>query len=220
MTEPLESKRDVAYGIGMRTERAPQAPSVARGRPRSEDARMAILDATRKLIAEGGYQAATIEAISARSGVAKTTIYRWWPNRAVLAIDVLVQLSNVAAPLPAGRDALKALRTELRRVARAANDLPGRLLVSLLSEAQNDLVTRAALEEKLFMPRRQATARIIEQAQEQGTIKRQIPAMCAGDMLFGPLFYRKFIRHVPATDQFVNELWEYAMVGLGPQNDG
>jgi AcrR family transcriptional regulator len=179
---------------------------------------MAILDATRKLIAEGGYQAATIEAISARSGVAKTTIYRWWPNRAVLAIDVLVELSNIAAPLPAGRDALKALRTELRRVARAANDLPGQLLVSLLSEAQNDLVTRAALEEKLFMPRRQATARIIEQAQAQGTIKRQIPAMCAGDMLFGPLFYRKFIRHVPATEQFVNELWEYAMVGLGPQS--
>src|SRR5512140_2580960 len=125
----------------MRAERSPRTASVARGRPRSEDARLAVLKATRALIEEGGYSAATIEAIAARSGVAKTTIYRWWPNRAVIAIEVLVEISGEAAPIPQGRDALGALRTELRRVARAANELPGRLLVSLLSEAESDLVT-------------------------------------------------------------------------------
>jgi AcrR family transcriptional regulator len=201
----------------MRAERTAKAPSVARGRPRSEDARLAILSATRALIEEGGYAAATIEAVAARSGVAKTTIYRWWPNRALLAIDVLVQLSGEFAPMPAGHDPLKALRGELRRVGRASNQLPGRLLLSLLSEAERDLDTRAALEQKLFMPRRQATARVIEQAQEEGTVRKEIPALCAVDMLFGPLFYRKFIRHQPATDKFVNELWEYAMIGLTAQ---
>ena len=202
----------------MRAERSPKAPTIARGRPRSEDARLAILKATRALIEEGGYAAATIEAIAARSGVAKTTIYRWWPNRAVLATEVLVQVSGDMPPLPAGKDALKALRGELRRVGRASNDLPGRLLISLLGEADRDLDARAALENQLFMPRRQATARVIEQAQEQGTIRKGIPAMCAGDMLFGPLFFRKFIRHQPVTDQFVNELWEYALIGLAPRS--
>ncbi len=203
----------------MRAERSPQAPSPRRGRPRSEDARVAILAAAQSLIAEDGYAAATIEAVAARSGVAKTTIYRWWPNRALLAIDVLVRISSAAAPIPAGPDGLKALRLELGRVGRASNDLPGKLLVSLLSEAEKDLATRAALEQRIFAPRREATARMIEQAQGEGRIRTGIPPLCAVDMLFGPLFYRKFIRHQPVTEKYLRELWEYALIGLAPREN-
>ena len=67
------------------------------GRPRSLRAQRDILDATSERIEKGGYPAATIEAIAARSGVAKTTIYRWWPNRAALVVDLLVQVAAEAA---------------------------------------------------------------------------------------------------------------------------
>src|SRR5437762_3561355 len=124
----------------------PVAPAIAvRGRPRSQRARRAVLDATRVLIDQGGYAAATIEAIAARSGVAKTTIYRWWPNRASLLVDVLVEMANTLVPEPQGGEPMRAMRTELRRSVGAINGPLGRLLTSLLGDAQADPQVRTAL---------------------------------------------------------------------------
>src|SRR5512132_2533682 len=116
-----------------------------RGRPRSEKARQAIFDAACDLFEEGGYPAATIEAIAERSGVAKTTIYRWWPHRAALMVELLLALAKDAAPPPAGPDPMRALQTELHRVAQAVDAPPGRLLMALLSDALNDPEVRDAL---------------------------------------------------------------------------
>ena len=57
------------------------------GRPRSERARLAILEAGADLLLEGGLAAATIEGIAARAGVSKVTIYKWWPSRGAVAVD-------------------------------------------------------------------------------------------------------------------------------------
>src|SRR5262245_40868827 len=118
--------------------RRPQPTSPARGRPRSERARRAVLNSARALVQKGGYATATIEAISERSGVAKTTIYRWWPNQAALVVELLFELAARAVPEPAGPEPLAAVRTEMRGIAGQARRLPGKLLTSLLGEAQRD----------------------------------------------------------------------------------
>lgn len=188
----------------------------APGRPRSERARRAVLDAACRLFVEGGYPAATIEGIAARSGVAKTTIYRWWPNRPALVVDLLLQIAAEAAPPPdAGKDPIRALRSELHRVAEAMDALPGRLLRSLVGEAQNDPEVRDALLRGLFKPRRRATAEVIRRAQASGALRRGIPPLVAVDLLFGPLFYKKFVRQEPVTRGFVRQVFEGALEGLG-----
>ena len=187
------------------------------GRPRSERARRAILEAARTLVEREGYPAATIEAIAARSGVAKTTIYRWWPNRAALIVDLLVQVAADLAPPPAGRDPLRALRTELFLVAKAADALPGKLLGSLLGDAQNDAQIRLALREGLFDPRRRATAKVIRQAQRLGQLRRDAQPLVVVDLLYGPLFYRSFIRHERLTPRFVSRVIEHVLEGLAPR---
>ena len=190
----------------------------SRGRPRSEKARQAIFDAACDLFEEGGYPAATIEAIAARSGVAKTTIYRWWPNRPALVVEVLLRLAATAAPPPDdGGDPVRALRTELHRVAQAMDALPGRLLLSLLGEAQNDADVRDALLSGLFNPRRRATAEVIRRAQASGALGTRIAPLVAVDLLFGPLFYRKFVRQEPMTKAFVRLVFEGVLEGLGPR---
>jgi AcrR family transcriptional regulator len=194
----------------------PSPKPVVRGRPRSLRAKHAVLDATRELVEKGGYSAATIEAIAARSGVAKTTIYRWWPNRPALAVDLLMQLAAVVAPPPAGKDPLRALRTELHLVAQAAEQLPGRLLGSLLGEAESDPEIRDALLYGLFNPRRKATAKVIHEAQLKGELRPDVPPLLAVDLFFGPLFYRKYIRHEVVSASFVNQLFEYVLAGLRP----
>lgn len=204
----------------MRNIRASAPPKAPRGRPRSEHARQAVLEATGKLIERGGYAAATIEAIAAESGVAKTTIYRWWPNRPTLVVDLLLRMSAQAAPPPTGDDPIRAVRAEMRSVGRASQGLPGKLLISLLGEAECDPDVQTALTSGLFNPRRQATAAVIRQAQERGEMNPDVPALIAVDLLFGPLFYRAFIRHERVTDQFAMQVFEHVMAGLAPKPRG
>src|SRR5215831_650666 len=138
-----------------------QAPNTrpARGRPRSQKARRAVLDAARTIVEKDGYDAATIEAIAERAGVAKTTIYRSWPNRAALIVDLLMEMAGQAVPPPSGPDPLGAVRIEMRGIAGAADHVMGKLLTSLVGEAQRDPEIRAALLNGLFHPRSDATAK-------------------------------------------------------------
>ncbi|SEH89216.1 DNA-binding transcriptional regulator, AcrR family [Mycolicibacterium rutilum] len=59
-------------------------------RRRSERSRTAIVTATRELLLQRGFDGLSIEAVAARAGVGKQTIYRWWPSRPALVADVLL----------------------------------------------------------------------------------------------------------------------------------
>ncbi|HET7226569.1 MAG TPA: TetR/AcrR family transcriptional regulator [Candidatus Eisenbacteria bacterium] len=169
------------------------------------------------LVEKGGYEAATIEAVAERSGVAKTTIYRWWPNRAALVVDLLVEVASRAAPPTGTGEPLAELRHALQLVGRAAEGLSGRLLIALLGEAEHDPDIRTALRNRLFRPRRKATAAAIKRAQDDGLLRRDISPLAAGDLLYGPMFYRKFIRFEPVTRGFVDQAFECVLTGLqGP----
>ena len=194
---------------------SPTAP--ARGRPRSEHARNAVVAAALALVEKGGYSAATIEAIAERSGVAKTTIYRWWPNRAALVVDLLVQIAAEAAPPPADGHPLQLIRTELRLVAAASEALPGRLLISLLGEAEHDPDIQTALLQRLFTPRRKATAAVVRRAQDAGLLRRGVNPRLVLDLFYGPLFYRKFIRHESVGGPFVGQVFRQVLAGMRPE---
>jgi AcrR family transcriptional regulator len=189
-----------------------------RGRPRSESAQRAVLDAARALLEEGGYGAATTEAIAARAGVAKTTIYRWWPNRAALLVDLLVTEANTVAPPPETGDGLQSLKKELKGITAAINGLSGRLLASLLGEAQTDPELRDALLTRLFYPRTRHTAGAIGRAQAAGDVRTDVPSHLAVDLFLGPLFYRMFVQHAPVSEAFVKQVTQYVLEGLRPRS--
>ena len=197
--------------------RPPAPKAKKRGRPRSEQARRAVLDAARALVEQGGYAAATIDAISARSGVAKTTIYRRWPSRPALVVDLLMNMAAEAVPPPSGPEPLKALRKEMRGIASASDDLIGRLLTALLGEAQRDPEIRAALLDGLFRPRSAATGSVVRRAQKSGQMRKDVPSDVAVDLLVGPLFYRMFVQHRPLNDAFVCQVFRCVMTGLEPR---
>ena len=202
--------------------RARRTPAAAprRGRPRSQAAHDAVLAAALALLGKGGYAAATIDEISARSGVAKTTIYRRWPHRAALLVELLLKMAAEVAPPPAGDDPLEALRTELLQVAQAVAAPPGRLLAALVGEAQQDPEVRDALLKGLFDPRRKATARVIEAAQKAGTLRSEVPPLVALELLFGPIFYRGLVRQEAVPAAFVRQLFEHALTGIGTERTG
>jgi AcrR family transcriptional regulator len=82
---------------------------------RNERSRRAILTAALDLLAETGYTDLTIEAIAARAGVGKQTIYRWWRGKGPVILDALVETAARDVVLPDTGD----LRADLRTIARA-----------------------------------------------------------------------------------------------------
>lgn len=173
-----------------------------------------MFDAARALLEEGGYPAATIEAIAARSGVAKTTIYRRWPNRGALFVDLMGRLTETELPAPVGRDPLRGLHLELRTAGANADRVPGRLMVSLLGEAQHDPEIRAALLQRVLLPRREVRVQAIRRAQASGMLRRDLHPHVAVDLLWGPVFYRMLVRHEPVTPGFVTQVFENVLAGL------
>jgi AcrR family transcriptional regulator len=190
-----------------------------RGRPRSEQARRAILAAALELVRDEGYRAVTIESVAKRAGVARTTIYRWWPSVAALLVDVLMELSNVVAPPPTGDDPLRAIRLEMRRIAAAMPELPGRVLSALMGEAQHDPRIRAELLDRLIYPRREASARAIRDAQARGLLRDDVSPYVATDLFYGPIFYRMLAGHEPTTERFATQVFERVRDGLAPSAD-
>src|SRR5439155_24171907 len=87
-------ERPVSYwkqGELMSVGRAGQEPTrPRRGRPRSEQSRVAVLRATSELMREVGLRAMTTEEIAARSGASKATIYKWWPNKYAVAVEAFL----------------------------------------------------------------------------------------------------------------------------------
>jgi len=77
------------------------AAAPRRGRPRSEQARLAILDATGELLLEHGLPGVSMDAVAERAGVSKATIYRWWPSKETLALEAVYRAWSAAeAPQP------------------------------------------------------------------------------------------------------------------------
>ena len=89
----------------MPTTDATPAPRGRAPHRRDENARIAVLHAADDLLVERGFGGVTVEGIAARAGVAKQTIYRWWPSKVDILLDTLIDDASrgLAIPTPARR---------------------------------------------------------------------------------------------------------------------
>ncbi|MFI0939501.1 TetR/AcrR family transcriptional regulator [Streptomyces sp. NPDC021020] len=171
----------------------PPARRPRSGPRRDEAARLAVLHAADDLLVELGFGALTVEAIARRAGVAKQTIYRWWPSKGEILLDTLVEDSAKRLPVPVDTPTADAVRGYLRALARfLADDPAGKVLLALLAEAQHDPGTAERLRTRYLAPRREAERALLARAIEAGAFA---PAPALGpdallDALTGPLVYR------------------------------
>lgn len=139
------------------------------GARRSPETEAAVKAAARDLLAEKGYAGFSIEEVARRAGAGKPTIYRWWPNKADLFIDVYGAEKDAAIPVPDEGS----LRADLLRYTRDLwrfwrEDTAGRVFRGLIAEAQSSESALAALRFK-FMPERLAAPRqMFMRAAERG----------------------------------------------------
>lgn len=123
----------------------PPATPGAATRRRSEKSRVAIVTATRELLLEKGFDGLSIEAVAARAGVGKQTIYRWWPSRPALVADVLLEdAPQILAPVPHTDDLVGDLVTWTDRLAAALTTARGHAMLRILTVASLEHADTAA----------------------------------------------------------------------------
>jgi AcrR family transcriptional regulator len=167
--------------------------------------RTKVLDATTELLFERGYAGATVDEISRRSGVAKTTIYRHWPTRTDLLRNACSALGTPLETPDGGNFAadMMALMTNLASLLRSAKWTS--VLPSIIDAAERD-PDIAAMYSKLQQGYSAPFATLIQRAKRKGELPRDADEAMLIAALTGPLFYRRWFSREPLTDDFARQI--------------
>ena len=183
MSDPRPDKRDDRAG-------AEEAPARGRGRPRSEQADQAIVDATLRMLGTQGVAGTTIEGIAADAGVGKTTIYRRWPTKTAL---ILAAISNIVPPgdppdtgTMAG-DMAALAETQRRRL--AGSNLSG-IVPRVLAESMGDPELHQDFVDRVVGPFRDMLRLFIERGIERGELRPDLEVEPLVDLLHAIPIYR------------------------------
>ena len=179
-----------------------------RGRPRDAQAEQAILQATVELLSEVGFNQLSIEAVAARAGVGKPTIYRRWPSKPELVLDAVERL---APPFPTADtgDPLTDLRQIVPELIVGLTNSPvARATIALAGDAE---MTRR-LGEQYLWPRRAGIAVILHRAIAAGELRADIDVEMAIDLMLGASVYRWLVTAQPVdadtARRVVDTVWE------------
>lgn len=160
----------------------------APGRPRSEAARQAILNAVDDLLVEQGYAAMTMKGIAERAGVGRQTVYRWWSNKAEILVEACAQ--DAAAELavkPAADSAADLTRYLTAAVAFLTESTAGAAYRALLGEAQHDQTVAELLHRSDVLAG--SALPVIARLSERGDVPAESTDVLVAELL-GPIFFQ------------------------------
>ncbi|MGW8884727.1 TetR/AcrR family transcriptional regulator [Streptomyces sp. NPDC055749] len=183
---------------------------------RSERSRKATLEAALDLCAEKGYARVTVEAIAARAGVSKKTIYRWWPSKGAVMLEAFTEGLVGATPFVDTGDIAADLRTHITSAVKLLSTPPfGPAYAGILSEVHHDDDLAAAVREQLVEPRFERAVGRLRSAQEQGQIPEGADLPLAVEMLYGPVYYRHVLRKPIQDEATIASLVDHVLRSLG-----
>lgn len=188
------------------------------GRHRSAARTETIIQATLDLARETGYAGLSIEAVAARAGVGKDTIYRRWPSKALLFLDAVLSSGPLSLKHPDTGDIVADLREVMTRAVDLLARPPwGPLYQDLIGEAQHNPEVAAALNQRFVQPQAVDTLARLKAAQEQGQLSPDFDVELGFEILSGPLYLRLLITQEPLTPAYFDRLLQALFVGMGPR---
>ena len=190
------------------------------GRPRSAQAHKAILDATLELLAQEGVQSLSIEAVAARAGVGKTTIYRRWDSKEDLIIDAIRSVQIDFPIIDSGdlRHDLVTLFTKAYQMM-TTRPLMGQLVLKLIGEYPTNPEIFQVFLTRLLIPRFQTFVQRVKEAQARGEIRSDVDPLLVIDLIAGAFFFhwaimRNVLLSLP-LDEIAGQMIDMAMQGIG-----
>jgi len=169
------------------------APARTPGRPRSELADRAILDAAMEVFARVGLDGVTIEGVAARAGVGKATIYRRYPGKVDLVIAAARALTEAEAPKPDTGTVAGDLHAIARNLVRLLTEtVAGQAMPQMIADAVFNDEMRDA-NRRFFASRRAGTAEAVVRGVERGELRADTDVDLVVDLISGPIFYRHLV---------------------------
>jgi AcrR family transcriptional regulator len=189
------------------------APTRAPGRPRSARVDEAILAAARAELAERGYARMSVDAVAARAGVSKPTVYLRHPTKADLATAAIASMRAAQRPQPTG-DVRADLIAHLRLL-RAGLERPYGMatLGTVLAEEHETPELLALFRERLVKPRRRELRAVLEAARERGDLCADANLDVAVSALVGA-FFARYLAGESLGGRFVTSLVDTVLDGL------
>ena len=186
------------------------------GRPRSSRSDRAILDAARRLLEAGSLATLTMEAVAAEAKVAKTTLYRRWRSKELLALAVLGEMARDQVPVPDLGDTRAELVHAVLDTARTMTaTIAGRTIRGLIPALAEDVELADEFRRTLVALRRREMARVVERGLVRGDLRPGPHLALVGELLVGPLFWRLLMTGDPLDERFADTLVESVLAGLG-----
>jgi AcrR family transcriptional regulator len=194
--------QDIPYRNSSDTEPAPAgvatvqatAAAAARrpgGRPRSEKAHRAILDAARAELMEEGFTRFRLEHVAARAGVGKATIYRRWPSKEALAGELLAELAATHIAVVDSGDTRAELATCTDNALRAIRDTQfGPVVRALLSQIATNPRLGDPFRATVVQAHRNEVARVVQRGIARGDLRPDADLEIATELLIGPVYFR------------------------------
>jgi AcrR family transcriptional regulator len=193
----------------------PASPTRKPGRPRSAQAQAAILAAAVDLFTDLGFDGMSVEAVAARAGVGKTTIYRRWPSKEDLVIEAVSSL----IPPPEAPDTGNTRDDLLIMVGNAIRFMRTTKAGDALPRMAGEIATGTPLGrryvETVLKPRRALLAQLIERGVRRGELRADLDVELAVDAVLGPAILRKLmgtLEHEP--DDFPERLTDAVLRGM------
>jgi len=196
-------------------------PARAPGRPRSEQVDDAILAAARAELGARGYARMTVDAVAARAGVSKPTIYLRHPTKADLATAAIASMR--VQPRPAPTDDLRADLVAHLRLLRAGLERPNgmTMLGTVLAEENETPELLALFRQRLVTPRRRELRAVLQAARDRGELRPDVDLGVVVSALVGA-FFARYLAGEPIGGRFVGTLVDGVLDGvrLGPPPHG
>ena len=183
------------------------------GRPRSEPARKAIYRSTLRLLRRTGFPDLTIEAIAADASVAKTTVYRWWPNKGALVVDAFASSAEHQLHFPDTGSVFRDMSLQMSQFMGILRSPRGRIVAELLGAGQSEPDLLAAFRERFLRPRRQEAYKTLRRGIERGELPNDLDLDLVLDILYGAIYMRFLIWQKGLTEEFVEDICRMVLDG-------
>lgn len=185
-----------------------------RGRHRSLEAEAAILKATLHLLERQPLRKVTADAIARRAGVSKATIYKWWPNKSLVALDAYLAGMSEQVPVPDTGSAERDFTQQLKSVMAFYRSPLGRLFCQFIAEGQSDPDFLALFRDRFLYVRRD-TARVMwERGVERGEIRKDVDGEIVLDLIYGPMVFRLLTGHGSLAEREAESVVKTVFEGL------
>jgi len=153
----------------------------------------------------------TIEEVAKRAGVGKPTIYRWWPSKAALVMDMFEERVAPQFRVSDAGTAEATIRRHVSLLIRLLNGFFGKVSAEIIAEAQSDPDVLREYRRRYVLKRRAVSHSVIQRGKASGELRADMDADLLIDMVYAPIYYRLLVGHEKLDQRFGDALVDCVM---------